>query len=226
MRREPRLLGVAAVALVAVAVPVALAWRVLPPSSLDDVVSAVSGMRPVPMAQRPPGVRAMVVSTPAFPRIAGGRVELQVGTYVQAPSETIHLVYRDARGKTLTSCSIPPSDYTDNGIVGCALSRTDCVRQIAILARGRAPLAVFVASGGPTPVAGTLVRRQHLRTLGARLRELEARVGVTRPVLFSPPVVLAALVASVALFGAALLVLLRSEFATRDRVTERPPMST
>jgi hypothetical protein len=173
------------------------------------------------------GVNRMVVSTPVFPRIARGRIRVQVGTYVRAPSETIQLVYRDSRGKTIATCRIPPSDYVDNGKVGCPVSRTDRVRQIAISARGRAPLAVYVASGGATPVAGTLVHvRRHLPTLGARLRELEARVGVTRPVLFSPVVVLATLVASVALFGAALLVLLRSELATRNRVTERPPLST
>jgi hypothetical protein len=212
MRRKLGLLGAAAIALVAVAVPVALAWRVLPPANHDEVVSAVSGVTPVRMEQRR-SVSRMVVSTPVFPRIARARVQVQVGTY--------------GRGKPVASCRIPPSDYGDNGNVGCPVSRTDRVRQIAISARGPAPLAVYVESSGVTPVAGTLVHvRRDLPTLGARLRELEARVGVTRPVLFSPVVVLAALVASVALFGAAVLVLLRSELATRNRVTERPPLSS
>jgi hypothetical protein len=226
MRRKLGLLGAAAIALVAVAVPVALAWRVLPPANHDEVVSAVSGVTPVRMEQRR-SVSRMVVSTPVFPRIARARVQVQVGTYGRAPSEPIQLVYRDSRGKPVASCRIPPSDYGDNGNVGCPVSRTDRVRQIAISARGPAPLAVYVESSGVTPVAGTLVHvRRDLPTLGARLRELEARVGVTRPVLFSPVVVLAALVASVALFGAAVLVLLRSELATRNRVTERPPLSS
>jgi hypothetical protein len=226
MRRKLGLLGAAAVALVAVAVPVALAWRVLPPSSQDEIVASAGAVTPVQMQQRPPGVSRMVVSTPSFPRIAHGRVQVQVGTYVRAPSETIQLVYRDGRGKTITSCRIPPSEYADNGNIDCPIPRTDRVRQIAISARGRAPLAVFVANDGTTRVAGTLVQVRRLGTLGARLRDLEARVGVTRPVLFSPVVLLTALVASVALFGAAVLVLLQSELATRNRMTERPPLGT
>jgi hypothetical protein len=225
MRRDARLLGAAAVALICVAVPVALVWRVLPPSDQEQVVADVGDVTAVPMEQRPVGVQRMVVKTPAYPKVARARIEVRVGTYGRTPSEPVRLVFRDGGGRHVASCRISPSDYVDNGNVGCLVSRADRVRQIAISARGRAPLAVYVASVGSARVAGTLVRDLHFK-FGARLRQLDAQVGVTRPVLFSPPIVLAALVISTALFATAVVILVRSERAPRDRVTDEARFRT
>src|SRR5215510_12109270 len=103
MRRDARLLGAAAVALVSVAVPVALVWRVLPPSHQEEVVADVPNVTAVPMEQLPLGIQSLFVKTPEYPRIARARIEVQVGTYGRAPSEPIRLFFRDGGGRRVAS---------------------------------------------------------------------------------------------------------------------------
>ena len=208
MPRELRLLGAAAVALVALALPALLVYRVLPPRAETELVEGVSGSAPVRLERSPSGGRRLDVATPRFSALRGTRVEVVVGTYLHQPSETIMLVLRGPRGERIGSCRVPPSAYVDNGGVGCPVARPERVRGIRIAVRGTAPLAVYANNEGGRLVAGRLARQRHFRTLFARLRDVEARVGVTRPAPFTAVVMFVSLIASIALFGGAWLLLL------------------
>jgi len=221
MGRELRLLCIAAIALVALAVPALLVYRVLPPRSEREVVGGASGSTPVRLERAPSGGERLDVSTPRFTALRGTRVEVVVGTYLRQPSEAITLVLRGPGGKRIGSCRIPPFHYVDNGSVGCPIERSERLRGIRISVPGKAPFAVYTDNVGGQLVAGMLARQHHFRTIFARLRDVEARVGVTRPAPFAPAVMLVALIASIALFAGAWLFLLdadsgRTPTATND----------
>jgi hypothetical protein len=208
MRRDLRLLGAAAVALVALAVPALLVSRVLPARAETELIEGVSGSAPVRLQRAPSGGERLDVATPRFSALRGTRVEVVVATYLRRPSETIVLVLRGASGERIGSCRVPPSAYADNGSVGCPVARPERLRGIRISVRGKAPLAVYANNEGGRLVAGRLARQRHFMTLFARLREVEARVGVTRPAPFTPVVMFVSLIASIALFAGASLLLL------------------
>jgi hypothetical protein len=107
----------------------------------------------------------------------------------------------------LGSCRFPPSGYHDNAVINCPVVRPEHLRHVVVSVNGQAPLAVFAAKENKRLVAGALVRQRHLDSLGARLSVLRRWIGVLRPPLFSPVVLLVLLVLSTALLGAAWLVM-------------------
>jgi hypothetical protein len=131
-------------------------------------------------------------------------VELEVATYLRAPTQTIQITLLGPRGEQLGACRIPPSGYHDNAIVECPIGRPEQLRRMVVSASGTAPLAVYAAKEGNRLVVGALVRRRHLGSLGARVRFLGDQLGVLRPALLSPAVLFVQLLLSTALLGAAL----------------------
>jgi hypothetical protein len=118
----------------------------------------------------------------------------------------VQLDLRNRAGKSIGTCRVPPSAYAGNGLVACPVAQPGRLRRIDITARGTPSMAVNAVDEGGTLVAGVLVRSHRYSSLGSRARALGNRVGVTRPVLYSPAILFACLVASFALFGASLIV--------------------
>jgi len=186
-------------------VPLWLVRVTLPPTTEYDVVVGELGLTtPVPLEASGSGERRLTVNVPRLPNMRDVEVAVKVGTYTRPPSQTIRLDLLGAQHRLLRSCHIPPTDYVDNGTVACPVARPDRVRLIGITVRG-APFAVYAANDGGKLVAGTLVQRQRLSGLEARLDALRERVAVTRPALVSPILLFVALAASIALLGTALL---------------------
>ena len=222
MPRKHRLIGVAAVVVAALAAPAALVWRALPPHTSTEFVFSAGVTTPVALEHSASGAQQLDFETPHFPGVRGTRVEVQVGTYLLKPSETIQLDLRGSRGESLGSCRIPPTDYVDNGYVGCPIARPERLRRIRISASGSAPLAVYVRTDGSRRVGGSLARERRLAALGARLREENARLDVTRPRLLPPALLFVLLATSIALFGFVCLSLLDSAWSRPERIGTDP----
>jgi hypothetical protein len=207
MRPELRVLAIAAVAVASIAIPALLVQRALPPSVEPEVVAAGSGpAHPVPL-ERHGDVQRLALATPRFPSATHADVQLVVGTYGRPATQTVQLVLRDANGKTFGSCRVPPAAYAGNGLVECPVAQPGRLRRIDVVAHGADPIAVnAVDDDGGRLVAGALVRQHRYSGVGPRVRALGDRIGVTRPVLYSPTILFACLVASFALFGAAWIV--------------------
>ena len=206
MRRDVTLLAVLAIAIVALAVPVRLAWHALPaPSAAECVAGELAATTPVPIAPASSGSRRLTVDAPRLPNIGDTEVGVEVATYTLQPSLTVELNLLGAHGEQLGSCRIPPTDYSDNGTITCPVPRPDRVRRIAVEVRGDAPFALYAANENGKLVAGTLVQKHRFRNLGARLDALGERLGVTRPAVMSPFLLFVSLVASIALLGTGLL---------------------
>ncbi len=196
--------AVAVIAFAALAVSALLVWRALPPATDSRVVVSESGTR-MPVALPARGARRRTVETPRFPNLRDAQVDVEVATYGRLPSQTVVLELEGADGERLRSCRIAPSEYTDNGTVACPVDRPDRVRRVRVAVGGSAPFAVYAVSEGGKLVTGSLVQRHRYSGLGARLAALRERVGVTRPALASPIVLLVCLTASIALLGTGLL---------------------
>lgn len=205
MRRKLRPLAVLAIAIVALVMPIWLVHATLPsPTAYDVIAGEFNATIPVPLELNRSGERELTVDAPRLPNMRDVEVAVEVGTYTRPPSQTIRLDLLGAQRKLLRSCRIPPTDYTDNGTVACPVARPDRVRRIGITVRG-APLAVYAANDRGKLVAGTLVQKQRLSGLDARLDALRERVAVTRPALVSPILLFVAFAASIALLGTGLL---------------------
>jgi hypothetical protein len=166
----------------------------------------VSGpAQPVPL-ERHDDRRRLTVATPRFPNIEGTAVQLVVGTYGRPATQTVQLVLRDGAGTSIGTCRVPSSAYAGSGLVECPVAQPGRLRRIAVTAEGTSPMAVNAVDNGGRLAAGALVRSHRYSSVASRVHALGDRVGVTRPVLYSPPILFACLVASFALFGAAWLV--------------------
>jgi hypothetical protein len=221
MRRELLVTGAVVVAAVAVAVPVLLVARAVPPRTVSELVATPTDYFPVmpvtfnqkypvsaiPLEQAKNGTQHLEVDTPPFPKLPGPvRLEVRVATYLLRPAQAIHLALLGPRGKPIGSCSFPPSGYHDNSILECPVNRPERLRHIVMTADGPPKLALYAATNGTQLIAGALVRQRHLDSLGARLRVLGRRLGVLRPPLFSPIALFVLLALGTALLGAAWLV--------------------
>lgn len=206
MPRNARSLAVAAVAILAFGVPALLVWNELPPQTEPQVLASEDGAR-MPVAF-PAGsdIHTITVETPHFPEARGAQIEVEVATYTRAPSQTVAIRLQDGSGKSLRSCRIPPTDYVDNGPVDCPYDRPAQVRRIAISVKGPEPFALYAVRQGGKLVAGSLVHDHRFAGFGARFAALRERVAVTRPMLYSPAILLVCLIGSIALFGAAWIV--------------------
>jgi hypothetical protein len=206
MRPDLRLLAVAAVVVGAIAIPVSLVERALPPRAELEVIAAASGpAQPTPLERRADRQR-LTVATPRFPNIEGAAVQVVVGTYGRPATETVRLDLRNGAGRTIGTCRVPPAAYAGNGLVGCPVAQPARLRRIDVTAEGTPPMAVNAVDDAGRLVAGVLVRSHRYSSVGSRVRALGNRVGVTRPVLYSPAILFACLVATFALFGAAWIV--------------------
>jgi len=204
---------------------VLLVSRALPGRTGFDLVATQSGefpvlpatyvqqypVTPVPLKPTGNGSRLEVYTQSDFPDLHGVRLEVAVGTYLRAPSQTIHLLLLGPHRERLASCDIPPSDYRDNGIITCPVERPAQLRHLVISVKGKAPLALYAAKEGKILVAGALVRQRRDSSLAGRLRVLRDHLGVIRPALFSPIALFVFLVLGLALLGAACLLVLRDE---------------
>jgi hypothetical protein len=222
MRRSHRLIGGLAVAAVAIAVPVVLAHQALPSRTVTELASTPAGefpvlpvlynqqypVNPVRLEKAPGGSQRIEVTTPSFPSLRGVQLELAIGTYLRAPTQTLEVTLVGDKGARLGSCTIPPSGYSDNAVITCPVSRPELLRRVVVSANGRAPLALYAANTGSQLMAGALVRERRLDSLGARLRLLGRHLGVLRPAPFSPPMLVVFAVLSTALLGVALLLAL------------------
>jgi hypothetical protein len=206
MRPELRILALVGVALAAVAIPVLLVERSLPPRVESEIVASAPGTaRPVPLELRG-GLQRLAVDTPRFSDARETRVQVVVATYGRPASETVRLVLRNGRGAMLGACSVTPSAYAATGHVECPVAQPAQIRSVLVTAPAGAPLAVRAVDDGGHLVAGALVRDHRYSGLGARVRALADRIGVTRPALAAPELLFVLLVASFALFGAAWIV--------------------
>jgi len=228
MRRELRLAGALAVAIVAVAVPATLVARALPPRTVSELVATPRDEFPVvpvlfnqkfpvaavPLASTKTGSQRLEVDTPHFPDLRGTRVELAVATYLRQPTQTIQIALLGPGGERLGSCRIPPSGYHDNAIVTCPVERPARLRRVVVTVNGQAPLGVYAAKEKGRLVAGALVRERRLGGLGARVRVLREWLGVLRPAFLTPAALFVLLALSIALLGAAVLTLVGADDRT------------
>jgi hypothetical protein len=198
MPRNARSLAVAAVAIVTFGVPALLVWNELPPQTEPQVLASEDGARMPVAFPAGSGIHTITVETPHFPEARGARIEVEVATYTRAPSQTVAVRLQDGRGRSLRSCRIPPTD--------CPYDRPAQVRQIAISVKGPEPFALYAVRQGGKLVAGSLVHDYRFASFGARFAALRERVAVTRPMLYSPAILLVCLIGSIALFGAAWIV--------------------
>ena len=152
------------------------------------------------------GSQRLEVDTPRFPPLRDVRLEVEVATYLRRPARTIQLALLGPKGERLGACDFPPSEYHDNAIVRCPVGRPERLRHIVVSADGPPQLALYTAAKGNQLIAGALVRKRHLGSLGARLHLFRQRLGVLRPPLFSPAALFVFLALSTALLGAAALV--------------------
>jgi len=206
MRPELRVVAIAAVAVAAVAIPALLVERALPPSVEPEVIAAGSGpARPVPL-ERHGDVQRLTVSTPRFPNVSNAAVQLVVGTYGRPATQRVVLRLRDKDDATVGVCPVTPAAYAVSGFVECPVAAPARLRTVDVSVRGGGPMAVDAVDDGGRLVAGALVRQHRYSGLGSRVHALADRVGVTRPVLYSPAILVLCLVASIALFGAAWIV--------------------
>ena len=227
MPRRTLVIGGVVTAVLAVGIPLLLVARALPGRSGFDLVATQSGefpvlpatyeqqfpVTPVPLKPTGKGTQRLEVYTQSnFPDLSGVRLEVAVGTYTRAPSQSIHLLLLGPRRERLGSCHIPPSDYRDNGIITCPVERPEKLRRLVITVEGKAPLALYAAKEGKYLIAGALVRERRDSSLAARLGVLRDRLGVIRPAFFSPVALFVFLMLSIALLGAACLVVIRGEF--------------
>ena len=201
MRRDVRLIGVLAIAVVASAVPALLVARALPPRTVSELVATPPGefpvvpvlfnqqypVEPIPLEKTNDGSQRLALETPHFPPLHDVRLEIAVATYVRAPTQTLRLALFGSSGERLGACSIPPSGYHDNATVGqCPVTSPELLRRFVVSAKGQAPLAVYAAKEKERLVAGALVRQHRAGSLGARLGFLHRWIGVVRPPPFSP----------------------------------------
>jgi|SRR5215211_4717346 len=206
MRPELRVLCVAGVALAAISVPALLVDRALPPSVEPEVIAAGGGPARFAPLERHGDVQRLTVATPRLPNVAGTAVQVVVGTYGRPATQTVQLALRDGAGKNIATCRVPSAAYAGNGLVECPLAQPGRLRRIDVTAHGTSPMAVDAVDDGGRLVAGALVRSHRYSSVASRVRALGDRIGVTRPVLYSPAILFACLVASFALFGAAWIV--------------------
>ena len=218
MPRKHRLIGVAAVVVAALAAPAALVWRVLPPHTSTEFVFSGGATTPVALERTASGMQQLAFETPRFPRVRGTRVAITVGSDLRKPSETIQLVLLGPRGASLGRCRIPPTDYAATGYVACPIARPELLRRIRISSSGSAPLTVYLGTDRSKRVGGSLTRERRLATFGARLREANARLAVTRPRLLPPALLFVLLAASIAFFGVVCLLLLEFAWSRAERV--------
>ena len=99
-----------------------------------------------------------------------------------------------------------PSSYSDGGIIGCQVRDASSLRRVRLTATNALhPLGVYVATIGGKPAAGAFAIDRHRPGLGARLRELRARIVAVRRASWSVPVGALALIAGIATTMAVLL---------------------
>jgi hypothetical protein len=153
-------------------------------------------------------------------RVAGpGYVFLQVATYLRPPANTMALAVLGAGGARISRCVFPPTTYTDNGRLRCAVNDISRVRSLLVTRRGHAKIAIY----GHEHKAGFLVRNE-ATSLAGRVSTVLSRIAVPLPNGLGSTVLIASLFGSVALTAFALLlaVPLRREPRTPEGAPDPP----
>jgi hypothetical protein len=160
------------------------------------VVSGPTGaVIPTVMHARP--TRYEVVATPVS---GAGHLYLQVGTYLQKPTDTIALTVLDGSGARIARCVFPPRSYDDNAKLACPLRDISRARRLIVTRLGTAKIALYA----DREKAGFLVRNE-ATSLGGRISTVLSRIAVPLANGVGSGVLLISLFGSVALTVLALL---------------------
>jgi hypothetical protein len=137
---------------------------------------------------------------PRLPVATRGEVQVHIATYLQKPSAVVHFQVVDAQGRSQARCTYPPTAYSDNAQLRCAVPDLALARRLVITHTGPAKLAVI----GHERTVGYLVFRNSSGVIG-RMRTVVDRVGISLPAGVGPTVLIGGLWLSV---SAAVLALL------------------
>jgi hypothetical protein len=160
------------------------------------IVSEPAGaVAPYPLPPMP--VRFNVPST----SVKGpGHLFMQVGTYLESPSDTIILTLFGSRNRRLARCVFPPAKYHDNSQLACPVTDISRVRTVRVGREGTAKVAVLHHE----QTAGYLGADEQVSLLG-RVSTVLSRIAIPLPNGVGSAVVLFGLFGSTALTAFALL---------------------
>ena len=179
--------------------------RALPPRAERVNVGVLAGGAPTLLVREGRSSGSLTLPLVALPH-RSGIVGVTVANGVVAPSATVRVELFGEGGKQVATCTVPSSGYTDGGIVGCQVRDASSLRMVRLIAtNARYPLGVYVSIVGGKQSAGAFSIDRYRPGLGARLRELRARIVAVRRASWSVPVGALALIAGVAATLAVLL---------------------
>ena len=193
------------VVLVATVIAGWVVFRALPPRAERVNVGVLAGGAPVLLVHEGRSSGSLTFPLVALPH-RSGIVGVTVANGVVAPSATVRVELLGEGGKPVAACTVSPSSYSDGGIIGCQVRDASSLRRVRLTATNALhPLGVYVATIGGKPAAGAFAIDRHRPGLGARLRELRARIVAVRRASWSVPVGALALIAGIATTMAVLL---------------------
>jgi hypothetical protein len=223
-------LALVAVVVLAVLTPMVIVLRLARDAGGEPQLANLGPERsildPVPIPRSlplvAPGATAgrIVQPTPPFLPLR----DLQLGVRLEnvPAGATIELTGRDEAGRTLASCSRTVPRAASALTVTCPVEEPAAVRTVEVGATGATPALRLEAREDRHGVtAAGLYAPSAPRDLGGRLDRALDRLGVLRPPVASPAVLLVALAAGLALHGAAVLLLLSSGRVGRGREAAR-----
>jgi hypothetical protein len=223
-------LALVAVVVLAVLTPVVIVLRLARDPGGDPQLANLGPERsildPVPVPRSLPIVAAgatagrIVQPTPPFLPLR----DLQLGVRLeQVPAgATIEVAGRDEAGRALASCTRTVPRAVRALTVTCPVEEPAAVRTVEVAATGATPaLRLEAREDRHGLTAGGLYAPPAPRDLGGRLDRALDRLGVLRPPVASPTVLLVGLAAGLALHGAAVLLLLSSGRLRRGREAAR-----
>lgn len=210
-------LALAAVVLLAFLTPAAVLLRLARDPGLDPPLANLGPERsildpvPVPrlLAVVAPGATDGRVeqATPAFQPLSG--LTLGVRLLNVPAGATVSLVGRDEARAARASCTTRQATTVAALIVTCPVDRPDAVRSVEVTVTGAtAALGLEAREDRYGLTAGGLYAAPPPRDLAGRVGRALDRLGVLRPPVASPVVLLGVLAISLASFGAAVLFLL------------------
>jgi len=204
------------VVLLAVLTPVLVVLRLARDPGADPVLAHTGPPRtllePAPVARRVPVVPAgaaagrLTLPTPLF----GALPDLDLGVRLGplAAGATVTLTARDEAGRSLAACSRRRAESTAAAVITCAVERPEAVRSLEVAVEGaRGPVRVDAREHANGLTTGGLYSAPPPRDLAGRVDRALDRMGVQRPAVAAPPVLLGAWAVSLGLTGAAVALL-------------------
>lgn len=211
-------LGLALVVVLALLTPTVVLLRLArDPGSEPPLVkgAARSIFDPEPRSRRvalvPEGAREgrLELPTPTFPPLSD--FDLGVRLLSVPAGATVALTGRDETGGSVVSCRRRVAQRAEATVVGCPVTRPEAVRSVLVtVSNAPGPVTLEARVGAAGLTAAGLYADPAPRDLAGRVDRALDRLGVLRPVVASPPVLLGAWAGSLLLGGAAFLLLLGS----------------